>query len=183
MGKVWFLARLVAIRGAACASVATKLETAPRRGDGFTAVVLVDELDQEARAQLGRRGAEPGGGAAVGMAEVMAMTGMRRPAAAAIAALESSPWSTLASSAVAAIAVLEVLVIGPVRHLTTAIACSRFAIVAVVLIVLIIVAGEVLIAWHDGAAREEPRHPNLSRCTQHVERIERTEWTCTRDGP
>ena len=64
-----------------------------------------------------------------------------------------------------------------------ALACSPLAIVAVVLIVLIIMTGKVLIAWHDGAQREVPRRPDLGRCPEHVEHIERTEWTCTRDGP
>jgi hypothetical protein len=64
-----------------------------------------------------------------------------------------------------------------------ALACSPLAIVAVLLIVLIIVTGKVLIAWHDGVQREVPRRQNLGRCTEHIERIEHTEWTCTRDGP
>jgi len=54
-----------------------------------------------------------------------------------------------------------------------ALACSPLAIVAVVLIVLIIMTGKVLIAWHEGAQREVPGRPDLARCP---------EWTCTRDG-
>jgi hypothetical protein len=66
-----------------------------------------------------------------------------------------------------------------------ALACSPLAIIAVVLIVLIIVAGKVLIAWHDGAQREDLRRPASGRCTERterIERIERIERTCERDG-
>lgn len=63
-----------------------------------------------------------------------------------------------------------------------ALACSPLAIIAVVLIVLIIVAGKVLIAWHDGAQREDLRRPASGRCTERTERIERIERTCERDG-
>lgn len=66
-----------------------------------------------------------------------------------------------------------------------ALACSPLAIVAVVLIVLIIVAGKVLIAWHDGAQREDPQRPASGRCTERterIERIERIERTCERYG-
>jgi hypothetical protein len=63
-----------------------------------------------------------------------------------------------------------------------ALASSPLAIIAVVLIVLIIVAGKVLIAWHDSAQREDPRRPASGRCTERIERIERTERTCERDG-
>jgi hypothetical protein len=62
---------------------------------------------------------------------------------------------------------------------------TRIGVIAVscVLIVFFIVAGVVLVARSGAAQREDPRQPDLGRCTQHIERIERTEWTCTRDGP
>ena len=56
------------------------------------------------------------------------------------------------------------------------VAYSPLAIIAVVLIVLIIVAGKVLIAWPDGAQREDSRRPASGRCTERIER------TCERGG-
>ena len=60
---------------------------------------------------------------------------------------------------------------------------SRIGVIAVscVLIVFFIVAGVVLVARSGAAQREDSRHSG--RCTEHIERIERTELTCTRDGP
>jgi len=63
-----------------------------------------------------------------------------------------------------------------------ALACSPLAIIAVVVIVLIVVTGKVLIAWHDGAQREDLRRPASGRCTERTERIERIERTCEPDG-
>jgi hypothetical protein len=60
---------------------------------------------------------------------------------------------------------------------------TRIGVIAVscVLIVFFIVAGVVLVARSGAAQREDSRRSG--RCTEHIERIERTELTCTRDGP
>jgi hypothetical protein len=55
--------------------------------------------------------------------------------------------------------------------------------VSCVLIVFFIVAGVVLVARTGAAQREDPQRPDLGRCTKRIERTERTELTCTRDGP
>lgn len=62
---------------------------------------------------------------------------------------------------------------------------TRIGVIAVscVLTVFFVVAGVVLVARTGAAQREGPQRPDLGRCTHHIERIERTEWTCTRDGP
>jgi hypothetical protein len=59
---------------------------------------------------------------------------------------------------------------------------SPLAIVAVVLIVLIFVAGAVLVARGGGTSREDPRREDLGRCTERIQRTEVIEWTCARDG-
>jgi hypothetical protein len=48
-----------------------------------------------------------------------------------------------------------------------------------VLIVFFIVAGVVLVARTGGAQREDPRRLGPARCTERIERIDRT---CERDG-
>lgn len=60
---------------------------------------------------------------------------------------------------------------------------SRIGVIAVscVLIVFFIVAAVVLVATSGAAQREDSRRSG--RCIEHVERVERTEWTCTRDAP
>jgi hypothetical protein len=55
-----------------------------------------------------------------------------------------------------------------------ALACSRFAIGALV------VTGKVLIARTEATPREEPWRVDPGRCTERIERIERT---CERDVP
>ncbi|HEX7836139.1 MAG TPA: hypothetical protein VF469_01685 [Kofleriaceae bacterium] len=61
---------------------------------------------------------------------------------------------------------------------------TRIGVIAVscVLIVFFIVVGVVLVARSGATQREDPRRQDLGRCTKHIERIERTEWTCTRNG-
>jgi len=63
-----------------------------------------------------------------------------------------------------------------------AFALSRFSIGALVLIVLIIVAGKVLIARSGGTSRENPHREDRGRYIERIQRTEVIERTCERDG-